>query len=140
MCLQDMASVRIETCGKTFGNGTRAVKFAMLDSARGEMLVLLGPSGCGKATNAPVPAARNVLAKAWITLDDIDLLDINEAFAVVIGKFIRIQGTTATRSMSTAAGATGLILIDAILEELERRDLRHGLVTIFAVGGMAPAS
>src|SRR5664279_1816226 len=44
------ASVRIETCGKTFADGTRALEPATLDIARGETLVLLGPSGCGKTT------------------------------------------------------------------------------------------
>ena len=44
------ASVRIEACGKTFADGTRALEAATLDIARGETLVLLGPSGCGKTT------------------------------------------------------------------------------------------
>src|SRR5258707_5255464 len=44
------ASVRIETCGKTFADGTRALEPATLDIARGETLILLGPSGCGKTT------------------------------------------------------------------------------------------
>src|SRR5258707_14089317 len=44
------AAVRIETCGKTFADGTRALEPATLDIARGETLVLLGPSGCGKTT------------------------------------------------------------------------------------------
>ncbi len=44
------ASVRVETCGKTFADGTRALEPATLDIARGETLVLLGPSGCGKTT------------------------------------------------------------------------------------------
>ena len=59
------ASVRIEACGKTFTDGTRALESATLDIARGETLVLLGPSGCGKTTmlriiaasNCPMPAA-----------------------------------------------------------------------------------
>ena len=51
MSLQAMApSVRIENCGKTFADGTRALEPATLDIARGETLVLLGPSGCGKTT------------------------------------------------------------------------------------------
>ena len=44
------AAVRIEDCGKTFADGTRALETATLDIARGEALVLLGPSGCGKTT------------------------------------------------------------------------------------------
>jgi putative spermidine/putrescine transport system ATP-binding protein len=50
MAISHGASVRIETCGKTFADGTRALEPATLDIARGETLVLLGPSGCGKTT------------------------------------------------------------------------------------------
>ena len=57
--------------------------------------------------NAPVPAARKVLAKAGLTIDDIDLWEINEAFAVVAEKFIRDLDSTATRSTSMAAPRPG---------------------------------
>ena len=59
--------------------------------------------------NAPVPAARKVLAKAGLTLDDIDLFEINEAFAVVAEKFIRDLSSIATRSTSTAARSRSAI-------------------------------
>ena len=59
------AAVRIESCGKTFADGTRALEPATLDIARGETLVLLGPSGCGKTTmlrimawSSRMPAAK----------------------------------------------------------------------------------
>ena len=54
------ASVRIEACGKTFADGTRALEPATLDIARGETLVLLGPSGCGKTTMLRIIAGLEV--------------------------------------------------------------------------------
>ncbi len=97
--------------------------------------------------NAPVPAARKVLAKAGLTVDDIDLWEINEAFAVVAEKFIRdlaldrekVNVNGGSIALGHPIGATGAILIGTILDELERRDLKRGLVTMCAAGGMAPA-
>jgi acetyl-CoA C-acetyltransferase len=97
--------------------------------------------------NAPVPAARKVLQKAGLTLDDIDLFEINEAFAVVAEKFIRDLGLDREKvnvnggamALGHPIGATGAILIGTVLDELERRNLRRGLVTMCAAGGMAPA-
>ena len=97
--------------------------------------------------NAPVPAARKVLAKAGLTIDDIDLFEINEAFAVVAEKFIRdlkldrdkVNVNGGAIALGHPIGATGSILIGTVLDELERRDLKRGLVTMCAAGGMAPA-
>jgi acetyl-CoA C-acetyltransferase len=97
--------------------------------------------------NAPVPAAQKVLAKAGLTPDDIDLWEINEAFAVVAEKFIRdleldrdkVNVNGGAMALGHPIGATGSILIGTILDELERRDLKRGLVTMCAAGGMAPA-
>jgi len=97
--------------------------------------------------NAPVPAARKVLAKAGLTVDDIDLWEINEAFAVVAEKFIRdlkldrdkVNVNGGAMALGHPIGATGSMLIGTILDELERRDLKRGLVTMCAAGGMAPA-
>ena len=97
--------------------------------------------------NAPVPAAQKVLQKAGLTLDDIDLFEINEAFAVVAEKFIRdlkldrekVNVNGGAMALGHPIGATGAILIGTILDELERRDLKRGLVTMCAAGGMAPA-
>jgi acetyl-CoA C-acetyltransferase len=97
--------------------------------------------------NAPVPAARKVLDKAGLTLDDIDLFEINEAFSVVAEKFIRdlkldrekVNVNGGAMALGHPIGATGSILIGTILDELERRDLKRGLVTMCAAGGMAPA-
>jgi acetyl-CoA C-acetyltransferase len=97
--------------------------------------------------NAPVPATRKVLAKAGLTIDDIDLFEINEAFAVVAEKFIRdlkldrakVNVNGGSIALGHPIGATGSILIGTVLDELERRDLKRGLVTMCAAGGMAPA-
>ncbi len=97
--------------------------------------------------NAPVPAAKKVLEKAGLTVDDIDLWEINEAFAVVAEKFIRdlkldrekVNVNGGAIALGHPIGATGSILIGTVLDELERRNLKRGLVTMCAAGGMAPA-
>jgi acetyl-CoA C-acetyltransferase len=97
--------------------------------------------------NAPVPAAKKVLAKAGLTKDDIDLWEINEAFAVVAEKFIRdldlprdrVNVNGGAMALGHPIGATGSILIGTLLDELERQNLKRGLVTMCAAGGMAPA-
>jgi acetyl-CoA C-acetyltransferase len=97
--------------------------------------------------NAPVPAVRKVLAKAGLTVEDIDLWEINEAFAVVTEKAIRdlkldrakVNVNGGAMALGHPIGATGAILIGTLLDELERRGLKRGLVTMCAAGGMAPA-
>ena len=97
--------------------------------------------------NAPVPAALKVLARAGLTKADIDLWEVNEAFAVVVEKFIRdldidrdrINVNGGAIALGHPIGATGAVLIGTVLDELERRDLKRGLVTMCAAGGMAPA-
>lgn len=97
--------------------------------------------------NAPVPAAKKVLAKAGLSKDDIDLYEINEAFAVVAAKFVRdleldwdkVNVNGGSIALGHPIGATGAILIGTIVDELERRGGRYGLVTMCAAGGMAPA-
>ncbi len=97
--------------------------------------------------NAPVPAIRKVLAKAGLGLEDIDLIEINEAFAVVVEKAIRDLGLDREKvnvnggaiALGHPIGATGSMLIGTMVDELERRGKRYGLVTMCAGGGMAPA-
>jgi acetyl-CoA C-acetyltransferase len=97
--------------------------------------------------NAPVPAARKVLAKAGLKLEDIDVFEVNEAFAVVAEKFIRdlnvdrekINVNGGAIALGHPIGATGSMLIGTCLDELERRDGKFGLITMCAAGGMAPA-
>ena len=97
--------------------------------------------------NAPVPAAKKVLEKAGLTVDDIDLWEINEAFAVVAEKFIRdlkldrskVNVNGGAMALGHPIGATGSILIGTVLDELERTGKKRGLITMCAAGGMAPA-
>jgi len=97
--------------------------------------------------NAPVPSARKILERAGMTIDDIDLFEINEAFAIVAEKFMRdldldrdkVNVNGGAMALGHPIGATGAILIGTVLDELERRDQQVGLVTMCAGGGMAPA-
>jgi acetyl-CoA C-acetyltransferase len=97
--------------------------------------------------NGPVAATQKVLAQAGLTLADIDLFEINEAFAVVVEKTIRDLGLDRDKvnvnggaiALGHPIGATGAIMLGTLLDELERRDLKRGLVTMCAAGGMAPA-
>ena len=115
---------------------------------RGRIVAMANMGDCPTLMlNAPVPAARKVLAKAGLTIDDIDLFEINEAFAVVAEKFIRdlkldrdkVNVNGGAIALGHPIGATGSMLIGTVLDELERRGLRRGLVTMCAAGGMAPA-
>lgn len=97
--------------------------------------------------NAPVNAAKKVLKKAGMAIGDIDLFEVNEAFAVVPVKFMRDLGVDHGKlnvnggaiALGHPIGATGSILIGTILDELERQDRSIGMVTMCAAGGMAPA-
>jgi len=97
--------------------------------------------------NAPVPAAEKVLERAGMTLDDIDLFEVNEAFAVVSERFMRkldldrdkVNVNGGAMALGHPIGATGAILIGTVLDELERQDKQVGLITMCAAGGMAPA-
>ena len=97
--------------------------------------------------NAPVPAIRKVLAKAGLGIEDIDLWEINEAFAVVVEKCVRdlqldrskVNVNGGSIALGHPIGATGSILIGTALDELERTGGRYALITMCAAGGMAPA-
>ena len=97
--------------------------------------------------NAPVPAAKKVLARAGLTKDDIDVWEVNEAFAVVTEKFIRDLGLDRAKvnpnggsiALGHPIAGTGTILIGTALDELERTGGRYALITMCAAGGMAPA-
>jgi acetyl-CoA C-acetyltransferase len=97
--------------------------------------------------NAPVPAARKALERAGLTVADIDVWEINEAFAVVTEKAIRDLGIDRAKvninggaiALGHPIGATGSILIGMALDELERSGGRYALITMCAFGGMAPA-
>jgi acetyl-CoA C-acetyltransferase len=96
----------------------------------------------------PAPACRKALDKAGMTMDDIDLVEINEAFASVALKLMRDLGadheTTNVNggaiAMGHPLGATGAMLLGTMVDELERRDLQTALVTLCIGGGMGIAT
>jgi acetyl-CoA C-acetyltransferase len=96
----------------------------------------------------PMPAARKALAKAGLTIDDIDLFEVNEAFAAVPMRFMAEMGVSHDRvnvnggaiALGHPLGATGAMLIGTVLDELERRQLKRGLVTLCVGGGMGIAT
>ncbi len=97
---------------------------------------------------APGPAAKRVVAKAGMTFDDIDLFEVNEAFASVVLRFFRDTGVDPAKvnvnggamALGHPIGATGAMLIGTLLDEMERRDLQTGLVTMCTGGGMGTAT
>ena len=97
--------------------------------------------------NEPVPSARKALDNAGLTIDDIDLFEVNEAFAVVPLRFMKLMGVSHDKlnvnggaiALGHPIGATGAILLGTLLDELERRELQRGLVTLCAAGGQAPS-
>jgi acetyl-CoA C-acetyltransferase len=122
---------------KSQGWTPRAKIRAMANAAGSPQLML----------NEPVPAAKKVLKKAGMALNDIDLFEVNEAFSVVAFKFIRDLGLDPAKvnvnggamALGHPIAATGSMLIGTVLDELERQDKTTGLVTMCAGGGMAPA-
>ena len=153
----DLDIQHVHHAGNSSGvvDGAAALLFASSDyakahglTARARVVATANLGDCPTLMlNAPVPAARKVLEKAGMTLDDIDLFEINEAFAVVAEKFMRdldldrdkVNVNGGAMALGHPIGATGAMLIGTVLDELERRDLQFGLVTMCAGGGMAPA-
>lgn len=97
--------------------------------------------------NAPGPAARKALKIAGMDISDVDLFEINEAFAVVPIKFMRdlkvdeakVNVNGGAMALGHPIGATGAIILGTLLDEMERRGVGTGLATLCAAGGMAPA-
>jgi acetyl-CoA C-acetyltransferase len=97
---------------------------------------------------APGPATKRCLSKAGMTIDDIDLIEVNEAFAAVVLKFLKDTGADWDRcnvnggamALGHPIGATGSMLIGTVLDELERQDKTTGLVTMCTGGGMGTAT
>ncbi|GHH82559.1 acetyl-CoA acetyltransferase [Streptomyces sulfonofaciens] len=96
----------------------------------------------------PAPATRKALAKAGLTIDDIDLVEINEAFAAVVLRFVKEMGLPLDKvnvnggaiALGHPLGATGAMILGTLVDELERRDGRYGLVTLCVGGGMGVAT
>ncbi|MBK6557730.1 MAG: acetyl-CoA C-acetyltransferase [Comamonadaceae bacterium] len=96
----------------------------------------------------PMPAARKALAKAGLTIDQIDLFEVNEAFAAVPMKFMKEMGVPHEKvnvnggaiAMGHPLGATGAMILNTLIDELHRRNLRYGLATLCVGGGMGIAT
>lgn len=127
-----------ENIGKSLNLTPRARIVASAEIATDSTIMLTGPA----------PAARKVLAKANLTVDDIDLFEVNEAFAAVVLRFqkelnipdekLNVNGGAI--AMGHPLGATGAMLIGTVVDELERRSLKRGLVTLCVGGGMGVAT
>lgn len=96
----------------------------------------------------PMPASRKALAKAGLTVDDIDLFEVNEAFAAVVMRFMqemrvpeeKVNVNGGAIAMGHPLGATGAMLLGTLVDELERRKLKRGLATLCVGGGMGIAT
>jgi acetyl-CoA C-acetyltransferase len=96
----------------------------------------------------PAPSARKALAKAGLSVDDIDLFEVNEAFAAVVMKFQRELDVPAEKinvnggaiALGHPLGATGAMILGTLIDELERREQRYGLATLCVGGGMGVAT
>ncbi len=127
-----------EAKGRQLGLAPRARIVAAALSGADPTIMLTGP----------MPAARKALAKAGMTIDQIDLFEVNEAFAVVPMKFMQELGVPAEKvnvnggsiAMGHPLGATGAMILGTLLDELERRKLRFGLATLCVGGGMGIAT
>ena len=127
-----------EAKGRDLGLTPRARIIATALSGADPTIMLTGP----------MPAARKALAKAGLTIDQIDLFEINEAFAVVPMKFMKELGVPEEKvnvnggsiAMGHPLGATGAMIIGTLIDELERRKLRYGLATLCVGGGMGIAT
>ncbi|NGO70818.1 acetyl-CoA C-acetyltransferase [Streptomyces boncukensis] len=96
----------------------------------------------------PAPATRKALARAGLGIEDIDLVEMNEAFAAVVLRFAKdldlplekVNVNGGAIAMGHPLGATGAMLLGTVLDELERREQRYGLVTLCVGGGMGIAT
>ncbi len=127
-----------EAAGKTHGLKPRARIVAAALSGADPTIMLTGP----------MPAARKALAKAGMTIDQIELFEINEAFAAVPLKFMRDLGVPHDKvnvnggaiAMGHPLGATGAMILNTLIDELHRRKLRYGMATLCVGGGMGIAT
>jgi len=96
----------------------------------------------------PAPASKKALAKAGLTIDDIDLIEMNEAFAAVVLRFVKDMGADIDKvnvnggaiAMGHPLGATGAMILGTLVDELERTGGRYGLATLCIGGGMGIAT
>ncbi|MGL5911440.1 MAG: acetyl-CoA C-acetyltransferase [Phycicoccus sp.] len=127
-----------EAAGSANGLAPRARIVATALSGADPTIMLTGPA----------PASRKALALAGLTVEDIDLFEINEAFAAVVLRYVKDMGIAhevtnvngGAIAMGHPLGATGAMILGTLVDELERRDLRRGLATLCVGGGMGVAT
>ncbi|MCK8658533.1 acetyl-CoA C-acetyltransferase [Pseudomonas umsongensis] len=127
-----------EAKGRALGLQPRARIVATAVTSTDPTLMLTGPA----------PATRKALAKAGLRVEDIDLFEVNEAFASVVLKFIKDMAVNPDKvnvnggsiAMGHPLGATGCAILGTLLDELQARHLRYGLATLCVGGGMGIAT
>ncbi|WP_040926678.1 acetyl-CoA C-acetyltransferase [Saccharomonospora marina] len=127
-----------EEIGKTIGLAPRARIVATAVTGADPTIMLTGPT----------PATQKVLQKAGLTIDDIDLFELNEAFASVVLKWMKdlkipeekVNVNGGAIAMGHPLGATGAMILGTMVDELERRQARRALVTLCIGGGMGLAT
>ena len=127
-----------ESAAKTHGLTPRARIVATALSGADPTIMLTGP----------MPAARKALAKAGLRIDQIDLFEVNEAFAAVVMRFMKemqvphdkVNVNGGAIAMGHPLGATGAMILGTLIDELHRRGLRYGLATLCVGGGMGIAT
>jgi len=133
-----LMAIGSEEVGRELGLTPRARILATAVSGADPTIMLTGPA----------PASRKALAKAGLEVGDIDLFEMNEAFAAVAMRFIRDLGISheitnvngGAIAMGHPLGATGAMILGTLIDELERRDQRRGLATLCVGGGMGIAT
>src|SRR5690349_42881 len=133
-----LMAIGSEEIGQQLGLTPRARIIATAVSGADPTIMLTGPA----------PAARKALAKAGLEVSDIDLFEINEAFAAVAMRFMRDMGIShditnvngGAIAMGHPLGATGAMILGTLIDELERRELKRGLATLCVGGGMGIAT
>ena len=131
-------AIGTEEAGTSMGLTPRARIIATAVSGADPTIMLTGPA----------PAARKALAKAGLEVEDIDLFEINEAFAAVAMRFMRDLGIShditnvngGAIAMGHPLGATGAMILGTLVDELARRDQKRGLATLCVGGGMGIAT
>ena len=129
------------------GSGEIGSKLGLKARARFRSFVSIGSEPCIMLTG-PAPATRKALAKAGMAASDVGLFEVNEAFAAVVLCFIeemavddeRVNVNGGAIAMGHPLGATGAVLLGTLLDEMERRNLESGLVTLCVGGGMGTAA
>jgi acetyl-CoA C-acetyltransferase len=133
-----LVAIGNEKTGAELGLRARARILATAVSGADPTIMLTGPA----------PASRKALAKAGLTVDELDLVEINEAFAAVVLRFVRDMGLDMDKvnvnggaiAMGHPLGATGAMILGTLVDELERQDKRYGLATLCVGGGMGIAT